>query len=228
MTDTRWCAPLMPGLVTGLPAEARVAAPLGAVEAGGGLPAGAAAAAGRLVAGGATALVSFGLCGGLDPSLRAGTLLVPRRVRDGAEEFPTDASLSSALGGWSCEALAAAGAPVASRAAKRALFLASGAGGVDLESGAVARVAARHGLPFAVLRAVCDPATLDLPPLALVALDAGGRIRLRPMAASLLGRPGQIGALVTLARDAAMARGALVRRVGDIVGGGRGLGGAVA
>ncbi len=227
MAQAEWCAPLRPGLVTGLAAEARVAARLGSALAGGGLPAGAEAAAEMLVAQGATALVSFGLCGGLDPALDAGTVLVPRVVTDAGAAYPTDAALSAALGGWNCAALAAAAAPVARREAKRALFAATGAAGVDLESGAVARVAVRHALPFAVLRAACDPADLNLPPLALAALDAGGTIRPARIAASLLARPGQIGALLRLARSAAAARAALVGRVGDVLDVGRG-GGSVA
>ena len=219
MTEAAWCAPYVPGLVTGLAAEMRLASRLGRAAAGGGMPPGAEAAAERLVAQDATALVSFGLCGGLDPALRPGAVLVPRAVADPAGTYATDARLADLLGGWSCATLAAATAPVARREAKRALFAATGAAGVDLESGAVAQVAARHGLPFAVLRAVCDPATLDLPPLALAALDAGGTIRAGRIAASLLARPGQIGALLTLARAATAARTALVGRVGDILGG---------
>lgn len=218
-----WCAPRRAGVVTGLAAEARLAAPLGMTEIGGGMPDGAEAAAERLVARGATALVSFGLCGGLDPTLSPGALLVPRAVAEAARTWPTDAALSAALGGWSCATLAAAAAPVARREGRRALFAATGAAGVDLESGAVARVAARHGLPFAALRAVCDPADCDLPPLALAALDAGGAIRPGRIAASLLARPGQIGALLRLARAAAAARAALVGRVGDIMRRGGGL-----
>ncbi len=201
------------GVVTGLRAEARLAAPLGVVAAGGGTAAGAAAAAERLAEQGVTALVSFGLCGGLDPACPAGTLLVPRRVG----EVPTDAALSARLGGWSADSLAAADRIVATRAEKQELFAATGAAGVDLESGAVAAVAARHGLAFAVLRAVCDPAGFDLPPLAFDALDAAGRMRPGRVAASLLARPGQLPALIALARHAAAARAALLRRVGDIL-----------
>lgn len=217
MGNADWCAPHVPGLVTGLVAEARLAARLGEAEVGGGLPAGAEAAAERCVARGATALVSFGLCGGLDPALEAGALLVPRVVTDAGGTYPTDAALAAAFGGWSCATLAAAAAPVARREAKAGLFAASGAAGVDLESGAVARVAARHALPFAVLRAVCDPASLDLPPLALVALDDQGTLRARRIAATLLASPGQIGGLLVLARAAAAARTALVGRVHDIL-----------
>jgi adenosylhomocysteine nucleosidase len=217
MSQRHWCGPHRPGVVTGLAAEARIAGRLGVVRAGGGLTEGAAAAAEALVGEGASALISFGLCGGLDPALRPGALLVPRRVLESTQAHTTDPQLAAALGGWSADAICAAAAPVASRDAKHALFAATGASGVDLESGAVARVAARHGLPFAVLRAVCDPATLDLPPLALTALDARGAIRLGPMVASLVAAPGQFGALLALARAAAVARAALVSRVGDIL-----------
>lgn len=69
------------GIVVGLAAEARLAAGLGCVvEIGGGTPAGAEAAVARLIARGVTGVVSFGLAGGLDPTLRPGMLVVPEAV----------------------------------------------------------------------------------------------------------------------------------------------------
>ena len=221
MTTPTWCARHRPGLVTGLRAEARIAQALGAVAAGGGSPAGATRAAERLVAEGATALVSFGLCGGLDPALRSGALVVPRVVLTGDQRLRADDAVSGMLGGYSAGALLAADDVVATQAAKRALFEAGGAVAVDLESGMVALVAARHGLPFAVLRAVCDPADTTLPPAALLALNPAGAIGAWRVAASVLAVPGQLPALLRLARDAARARAALVRRVRDIGGRGR-------
>jgi adenosylhomocysteine nucleosidase len=255
MATESWCGGLRVGLVTGLTAEARIAARLGTARAGGGLPAGATAAAERLVAEGATALVSFGLCGGLDPSLRAGRLVVPRFVRvaypspqpspargegataplplwegtgegwaahTGPSRYSTDAELSAALGGITAETLCATAA-IAGIAEKRALFAATGASAVDLESGAVAEVAARHALPFAVLRAVCDTAELNLPPAASMALDSGGSVSMWRVAASVLAQPSQMPALLALARAATVARAALIRRVGDILVGKRRL-----
>ncbi len=204
------------GFVTGLRAEARIADRLGAVAAGGGLPAGAAAAAESLVAGGVTALISFGLCGGLDPALPAGAIVTPREVLAGTRRLRADDALSDAVGGYSAYALLAAEAVVASAEDKRALFMSSGAVAVDLESGAVALVAERHGLPFAVLRAVCDPAGTTLPPAALLALDASGSVALWRVAASVLAAPGQLPALLRLARDAARARAALMERIGRL------------
>ncbi len=196
------------------------------MAAGGGLPAGAAAAAERLVAGGATALVSFGLCGGLHPALRAGGLVVPAGVLAAAPNAPplhyaADRALTSALGQVTCEYLYSGTAIASTAAAKAALFGATAATAIDLESGAVAEVAARHGLPFAVLRAVCDPADFDLPPAALLALNPQGRIQPWLVAASILRRPAQLPALIELARAAAAARAALIRRAGQVAHRGR-------
>jgi adenosylhomocysteine nucleosidase len=204
------------GFVTGLQAEARIAALLGPVQAGGGMPAGAAEAAGRLVADGATALVSFGLCGGLDPALRPGALVVPRMVHSSGRRYATDATLSAALGGWSADILLAGETAAADATTKQRLFCESGAVATDLESGVVAQIAARAGLPFTVLRAVCDPADMRLPPAALIALGSDGRISIRAVASSLLREPSQIFDLIALGRAAAAARAALVRRVGDV------------
>jgi adenosylhomocysteine nucleosidase len=215
MTLAPWCAHHA-GFVTGLLAEARIAAPLGPAEAGGGLPPGARAAAERLLARGVTALVSFGLCGGLDPMVRPGALIVPRAVLSAGRRYDTDATLSAALGGRSAEALLAGEAAAAEPASKRRLFEATGAAAIDLESGAVAEVAAGTGLPFAVLRAVCDAAEATLPPAALAALDPRGGVSVWAVTGSLLREPAQLPALIALGRAATAARAALVRRVGDI------------
>jgi adenosylhomocysteine nucleosidase len=205
------------GVVTGLAAEARIATGLGDVIAGGGKPDGAERAAEMLVARGARALLSFGLAGGLDPGLKPGAIVVPLAVIEGAASYNTDAALSTALGGWFGGFMVASDRIVVTRDDKRALFEATLACAVDLESGAVARVAARHGLPFAVLRAICDPAVTALPPAALAALDTTGTIAFGRVAASVLSRPSQIPALARLGRDAAAARKALVGRVRRIV-----------
>lgn len=199
----------MLGIVVGLEAEARIARRLGLVAIGGGLPEGAEAAAEQLVARGVTALVSFGLAGGLDPALSAGVLVIPAKVLEGDQCFPTDPALSARLGTSPPWSALAGTAILADPAAKRAAWHATGAAIIDLESGAVARVAARHNLPFAVLRAVCDPANRALPPLALAAIGAGGRIGAGRVIASLLRHPGQIPSLLGLARDALRARRAL-------------------
>ncbi len=198
------------GIVVGLAAEARLARSLGGTVAiGGGGEGGAGAAAERLLAGGAEALVSFGLAGGLDPALRPGAILVPEAVLVAGRVWPVDAVLARRLGAPIAGKILGGGAIVATAAEKRRLHAATGAAAVDLESGAVAAAATRAGRPFAVLRAICDPAERDLPPAALAALGAGGAIAVSHLLGSLLSRPGQIAALLALARDAAAARRAM-------------------
>jgi len=152
------------------------------------------------------ALVSFGLAGGLDPALRPGEIVIPAAVSAGGERFDADWALTAALGGPTHDLMLAADAVLATAASKAAAYRSSSARAVDMESGAVARVAVRAGLPWAVLRVICDPAERDLPPAALAALSASGAIAGWRIARSVLANPAQIPALIRLATDAAHAR----------------------
>jgi adenosylhomocysteine nucleosidase len=202
----------MIGIVTGLTAEARLAAPLGTARAGGGTPHGAARAAAHLVANGAIALISFGVAGGLNPALRPGTLVIPACVITPDRSYATDEALTARLGGPRHILFAGSGIIVTS-AEKARLHAETGADAIDLESAAVAAVAADHGLPFAAIRAIIDPASETLPPAALAALNAGGAIAIGRVAASILRYPGQLAELSRLAGYAGTARAALRRHV---------------
>lgn len=129
--------------------------------------------------------------------------------------WPTHPPLAARLGTVN-GALYSGGAVLATAEDKEILFGRTGALAVDLESAAVAETAARHALPFAVLRAVCDPASRSLPRAALVALDPDGRINGKAMVRELMQRPQDMVALVVLGSDAARARRALMRRVRQI------------
>jgi adenosylhomocysteine nucleosidase len=168
-----------------------------------------------LVAEGATALISFGLAGGLNAALRAGTLIIPDTVSTSDCLYRTDTALTRALGG-PAHSLYAGTAVAVTREEKASLRAATGADAIDLESGAVAAVAAAHAVPFAVLRAICDPADSTLPPAAVIALGDTGSIKFVGVAGSLLRHPGQLRALLSLAAAAAAARAALQRRVREI------------
>lgn len=205
------------GVVVGLAAEARIARPLGwRVAIGGGSASGALVAAQGLIDEGSDALVSFGLAGGLDAALRPGALIVPCAVIVDDVRYPADPGLSRILGGVTPHTLVGADAIAVGVEDKRRLHCRTSAAAVDLESGSVARIAATHGMPFAVLRAICDPAVRTLPAVALSALDARGVIGLWRIIASLAVRPGQLPALLSLAVDAAAARRSLVERVRQI------------
>lgn len=211
----------MLAFIVGLQAEARIVRPLSRkVFVGGGTPRGATQAAKRALASGATALVSFGLAGGLSPELAAGTIIIPGAVLFHGRHLATDPDLSAALGGVTIRALLAGDAIVASVAGKAERWHGTGAEAVDLESGAVAEAARQANVPYAVLRAICDPATRALPPAAVGGLNTGGGIGLLRIGASLLTSPGQIGGLLALSRDAGMARRALMGRVRELREGG--------
>jgi adenosylhomocysteine nucleosidase len=159
---------------------------------------------------GATALISFGLAGGLDPALRPGTIIIPSVVLSDAEPLLANTELANRFGGVTGHTILAGAAVVADSAAKQRLHATTGAHAVDLESGAVARIALAYKLPFAVVRAICDPADRDLPQAALIALDPEGKIGLLPILRSVLRKPSQIAGLLVLARDAARGRRALI------------------
>jgi adenosylhomocysteine nucleosidase len=201
------------GIIVGLTAEARIAQRAGwAVAVGGGLPMGARRMAERLVQDGATLLISFGLAGGLDPSLKAGTLVVPRTVLAQNQSYACDPELRRVLeeGATAVDSVLAGEAVVALATEKARLWQRCGAAAVDLESGVVAEVAQARGVPFAVLRAICDPAWRDLPRTAVEAVDRTGRVRPMKMAGMLARHPMDIFGLIALGRDAARARQSLI------------------
>ena len=119
------------GIVVGLEAEARIAAPLGLVEIGGGTTAGAEEAVMRLLRQGVEGLLSFGFAGGLSPVLRPGNLVVPEMVLVDGVRLQTDAALASRFARRK-GVLLGAQTVIGSVAARRAAHAATGAAAVDL------------------------------------------------------------------------------------------------
>ncbi len=197
--------PMKLGIVVGLEAEARIAAPLGIVEIGGGTAAGAEEAVIRLLHKGVDGLLSFGFAGGLSPVLRPGHLVVPDAVLVDGIHLPTDPALSARFARRRGVLLGAHGV-IGTVAARRATHAATGAAAVDLESAAVAAGAHVAKLPFAAVRAICDAWDRDLPRVVLTALGGNGRIAGGRIARDLLRNPGELFPLIGLARDATRAR----------------------
>ena len=203
------------GIVTGLQAEAQWLRDAGfTVMVGGGTPLGARKAAEALVdEQGVLGLLSFGLAGGLQKGLKPGRILVPSAIQAGLLTFPCDYRLLEFLGGPLAGPILGWHKIVTSAEEKQLLSQRYHVAAVDLESGAVAEVAKERELPFAVLRAVADPAERDLPPAALVALKADGKLDGMALARSILRQPRQIPGLIKVGRDAAAARKALINWV---------------
>jgi adenosylhomocysteine nucleosidase len=199
-------------VVTGLAREARIAAGLDvAVLTGLGSP----ALRRKLEENSLTcrAVVSFGIAGGLDPTLAPGDVVIATGVRAAGKRWPSDpgiARLWAQLLERRCERavlaeIAGLAMPLLCRDGKSALRAATGAAVVDMESHIAAEFAAARVLPFAAIRVVCDPADRTLPSLAAKALRPDGRVDVTSVLASLLRQPVQIGALLRLARDARLA-----------------------
>jgi adenosylhomocysteine nucleosidase len=219
------------GIVTALAAESRTLGrltPAGAmiatlpdgtrVTVTGMGPSAAAEGARRLMASGARALISWGMAGGLDPALRAGTLVLPREVISAqGERFQTASqwrtSLARAVAAVPAVtdgALLGCPAPLGSLAEKAAAFRASAAVAVDMESDAVAEVAARERVPFLAVRAIVDSADETLPPALTAAAVAAGTMRGQLVIGALLHAPGEVAALMRLAWAYRAARRSLV------------------
>ena len=167
----------------------------------------AAAAAQALVDSGVSALMTFGMAGGLDPALKPGCVVIP------CELLSTHGARYAACRSWR-ERVAAAVSPlyavtegnlltsaqaIDTPAEKAAALRSTGAAAVDMESAAVADVAARHNLPFIAVRVIVDTAA-DVLPRAVVAASRAGRVRFGRLIGGLILRPREIAALLRLAQ----------------------------
>ncbi|MCW8085004.1 phosphorylase family protein [Sabulicella glaciei] len=196
--------PLLPSgclLVCGLRAEAALLPRVRAVHAGGDR-ARLDAALDRETP---TAILSFGLAGGLDPALPPGTLLIAAGLwGEGSADAGWSLRLAAATG--AVPALLVGGAEaVVTPAAKAALRAQTGAAAVDMESAIALRHALRRGIPFAALRAVGDPADAGVPPSALAGMTPEGDVAPGRVLLSLLRRPGDLPGLLRVARHSGTA-----------------------
>ena len=164
-------------------------------------------------------IISFGLCGGLDPALRSGDVVIGTSVLAGSEGFLADDSvareLAARLGAAgervSLGAVAGVDTPVLTRLAKAKLRNATMAVAVDMESHIAGRLAADRKSPFVILRVVSDPADRDLPPLVTKAVRPDGSVDLGAVAFGVTCSPEQTMGLIATARDSAIAFAALRR-----------------
>ena len=164
-------------------------------------------------------MVSWGLCGGLDPRLRPGDLILAKEVVSAEGAVRTDEAITLSLAqrprrrrsARVVERLAASDAPVLTAAAKSELRSSTGAAAVDMESLIAGQYALEQRVPFAILRAVADPAERALPVLALKAVAADGGVNVQAVIGELIRSPSQFTGLQALAADSRAAFRALKR-----------------
>ncbi|HEY6455682.1 MAG TPA: hypothetical protein VIY90_10435 [Steroidobacteraceae bacterium] len=212
------------GIVAALTAEARTLGPVRAnqinilrdgslLTISGMGPQAAARAALALVGAGARSLLSFGLAGALDPGLPAGAILFPVAVTDetGAVHRTCDAwreRLAARAGaGAECHGgtLLSLAQPLVTRSAKSEAWGRTHACAVDMESFAIGAVAMQERIDFAVARVVVDTAMDSLPRSVTRATDARGEVHYPRLVSGLLRSPGDMLALLRLARRYRMA-----------------------
>lgn len=175
----------------------------------------------QAVSRGCAGIISFGTAGGLAPDLAPGTLVLANVVDGPFGLVATDADWNSrllaALNGTPVRVrtrlgtLAAVSAPVVGAHEKASLHRAKGALAVDMESHIAGAFAASRGVPFAVCRAIVDPAWRTLPRAATAGLRDDGSTAILPILRELAKQPSQLGALLQLAADARAARTTLVQ-----------------
>jgi adenosylhomocysteine nucleosidase len=165
------------------------------------------AAAQALVDAGVSALMTFGMAGGLDPKLTPGSVVIP------CELLGADGARYPACRAWR-EQVAATVSPmcevtegnlltsahaIQTPADKAAAYRNTGAVAVDMESAAVAEIAAKHNLPFIAVRVIVDTAA-DVLPRAVVAASRAGRVRFARLIGGLILAPRELGAMIRLAQ----------------------------
>jgi adenosylhomocysteine nucleosidase len=222
------------GIVAALRAEARTLGPVGRTPypaatggaiirlqdgnlliIGGMGPEAASVAAVALVAAGARNLLSFGLAGALDPQLAAGAILLPQAVTDGAGRVhgtcePWRERLMARLGAPDADGiLLSVAQPLTTPAAKSRARMHTAAAAVDMESFAIATVAAQSGVNFLAARVVVDTAADSVPRSVARATDGRGEVNVGRLLLGLMLAPAEVVPLVRLAQRYRVAMRAL-------------------
>ena len=201
--------------VTGLTREAEIAGTEDVVAVAGGGDAAGLARTLDALHGDITGVISIGLAGALSPLLKVGDVVIADQITFGAEKWRCDnlwrVALAAKLPGAHQGPLIGSNIILENPLAKAALYDATGALAVDMESQVAARFAASRGLKLAGLRIISDDASHVLPPAALVAMRPDGGIALTRVLWSVVKNPLQIPALIRTGRASGKAFAQLLR-----------------
>jgi len=172
-----------------------------------------------LIDAGCTRLLSWGVCGGLDPELAPGALVIGDGVveADGTWHALAPLSVATVLGEGSAPpeiaeaALLGVDRALLGQGSKASAFARHGTAAVDMETHRIARAADRRGVPVVALRAVADPAERELPRFVADAVGPQGRPALGRVLKGLALQPHLLFRLLRLARDRSAALATLRR-----------------
>ncbi|WP_050990886.1 MULTISPECIES: phosphorylase family protein [Bradyrhizobium] len=167
----------------------------------------------NLRAPGCKGLVSLGLAGGLCDDLSVGDVVVASEIVANGQRFATDdewagrllSDMPSAIYG----PVTGSDVAVTSAAARYDLARRSGALAVDMESHAIARMAAVNGIPFLAVRVVMDGVQRRVPEAAVSCISSSGQTSLLRLGQLVLRRPRDASAVFLLCSDWPRARHSL-------------------
>ena len=125
-------------------------------------------------------VISWGSAAGLNKAVEAGDLLIPEAINVGNQMIHTNYDFNHQLISnlphtlrINREPLAECKGILATVEDKSNLYAATGCVAGDMESGALAQMAAQHQVPFAVIRSVVDEADMPLPSALLKGFGKG-------------------------------------------------------
>ena len=155
-------------------------------------------------------VLSCGFAGGLNPYLSVGTVV-----------FATDedAGLTPALlAAGACPATFHSADRVATTVSeKQALWKATGADAVEMESQVIRAICRAHQIPSATIRVISDAANEDLPLDFNVLMTAEQKLNYGKLALALLGSPNRIPAILRLQRQTQVAAKNLAKVLAHVV-----------
>lgn len=160
-----------------------------------------------LIDNGANQLISWGCAGALAPYLKAGDLVIPASItaKDNTQ-FSTQPDWSKRIintlePGIKCYngSLFESSSVVALASDKAKQYQQTKALAVDMESGALARVAQQANIPFIAIRSIVDPANMDLPQAIIHAMTAKGVISIPTLLRHVCSHPTELPRLINTA-----------------------------
>jgi adenosylhomocysteine nucleosidase len=159
-------------------------------------------------------ICSAGFAGALDPQLRVGEIVFPRRVVNASD----GSSLDTGMGKGTLISFNSVAGPE-QKASLRNSFAAQA---VDMEAASVARAAEAHGIRFAAVKAISDASGFVLPPVDRFT-SSSGQFETGRFIAYALVRPWWWRAVARLARNSARASRALCDQLQQMISAGGAL-----
>ena len=144
---------------------------------------------------GAAGIISFGMCGAIDRSLKLGQWVIGKRLSGSFAALCDErwvAALAAKLPLARVGSIHADGDLLGEEQGKAERGWASAALAADMESHIVAEEAGKAGVPFVILRCVSDGAETELPPAVEVMMRPDGGVDVGAVLKSIAAKPGQV------------------------------------